>query len=58
MSFTQRYKLSKFVYIEEFESIREAIVREKQLKNCHRQWKIELIESVNPEWIDYTEISI
>jgi putative endonuclease len=29
-----------------------AIAREKQLKNWHRQWKINLIEAVNPHWLD------
>ena len=29
-----------------------AILREKQLKRWHRQWKIGLIESDNPDWHD------
>ena len=56
--FTKRYKLNKLVYIESFERIEEAITREKQLKNWQRQWKIELIESVNPEWTDFSEIIV
>ena len=56
--FTKRYKLNKLVYIETFERIEEAIMREKQLKNWHREWKINLIESVNPEWIDFSEMII
>jgi putative endonuclease len=43
--------------VEHFNDIREAIHREKQLKQWKRQWKIELIETMNKEWIDlYDEI--
>jgi len=56
--FTKRYNLDKLVYYEIHNSIREAIVREKQLKNWHRQWKINLIEEHNPDWDDlYAAIS-
>ena len=53
--FTKQYKLHKLIYIEEFQYVEEAIMREKQLKRWHRQWKINLIESVNPSWIDFAE---
>ena len=48
--FTARHKLKMLVYFEEFQYINDAIAREKQLKNGHRQWKINLIERVNPNW--------
>jgi putative endonuclease len=48
--FTKKYNLHKFVYIEETVNISDAIVREKQLKNWHRMWKINLIEELNPNW--------
>ena len=48
--FTSKYKLKMLVYFEEYQYIEDAIKREKQLKNWHRQWKINLIESVNPKW--------
>ncbi|WP_299555547.1 GIY-YIG nuclease family protein [Seonamhaeicola sp.] len=48
--FAVKYKLKILVYYEEFQFIEDAIKREKQLKNWHRQWKINLIESVNPNW--------
>lgn len=48
--FTAKYKLSQLVYFEEFQYIQDAIRREKQLKNWHRDWKINLIESMNPNW--------
>ena len=50
--FTKKYNITSLVYFELFNSIEDAIRREKQLKNWHRQWKINLIESVNKEWKD------
>ncbi len=55
--FSQKYKLTKLLYYECFESIEEAIRREKQLKNWHRQWKLNLIKLKNPRFKDlYGEI--
>ena len=51
-SFTARYNLHKLVYFEAFDSIVEAIAREKVLKGKNRKFKNALIESVNPEWRD------
>jgi len=53
--FTKKYNLNKLVFYEEFNSINDAIKREKQLKNWHRQWKINLIESNNANWNDLSE---
>jgi putative endonuclease len=53
--FTKRYHLNKLVYVEIFERVDDAINREKKIKNWHRQWKLDKIESVNPEWADLTE---
>ena len=50
--FSKKYKLKILVYFEEFQYINDAIKREKQLKNWHRDWKINLIEKNNPEWIN------
>ena len=50
--FTARYNLTRLVYFEEFQYILDAIAREKQLKNWHRAWKINLIEQDNPNWND------
>jgi len=50
--FTKRYGVKHLVYFEMHEVMNDAIVREKQLKVWHRAWKVRLIESMNPEWID------
>ncbi|WP_417935150.1 hypothetical protein [Flagellimonas taeanensis] len=36
------------MYFEVFSDIDQAIAREKQLKNWHRDWKINLIKEQNP----------
>lgn len=51
-SFTAKYNCSKLVYYEQFDSIEEAIAKEKQLKNWRRTWKINLINQNNPNWED------
>jgi putative endonuclease len=53
--FTKRYNLMKLVYYEVTEDVESAITREKQLKNWHRDWKINLINQFNPEWEDLSE---
>lgn len=50
--FTKKYNLNKLIYYEVTDDIRSAIEREKQLKNWHRDWKINLIEGFNPTWKD------
>ncbi len=50
--FTAKYDVKMLVYYEETPSIEAAITREKQLKNWKRDWKIALIEKLNPEWND------
>ena len=49
-AFTARYNCDKLVYYESFDSIEEAIKREKQIKGWIRIKKIKLIESINPNW--------
>jgi len=51
-SFTARYNVDKLMYYEEYPDARTAIAREKQIKAGSRKKKIELIESINPEWKD------
>ncbi len=50
--FTKQYSVHLLVYFDYFNSIEDAIVREKQLKAWHRQWKINLISKQNPDWND------
>ena len=50
--FTKRYNLDRIVHSEEFANVSDAIKREKQLKNWHRDWKVNLIEENNPDWDD------
>jgi putative endonuclease len=54
-SFTQRYKITALVYIEEFSGPSEAIAREKQIKSWRRDKKIALIETMNPDFRDLAE---
>ena len=50
--FTQQYRVDKLGYFEEYNDIRLAIQREKELKGWNRKKKIALIESINPHWND------
>ena len=50
--FSKRYNLTKLVYYETAYDIRAAIIREKQIKGGSRKKKLELIESINPQWND------
>ena len=53
--FTRKYNITRLVHADEFGDVREAIAREKQIKGWRRDRKIELVESVNPEWDDLAE---
>lgn len=50
--FTAKYNVNKLVWFEKYQYIKDAISREKQLKNWERSWKNELIEKENPKWLD------
>ncbi len=53
--FSKKYHLQRLVYYEGPMEIIEAIAREKNIKNWKRQWKIELIDKLNPSWRDLFE---
>ena len=50
--FTSKYRVKRLVWYRVHDSIVEAIAEEKRLKKYHRQWKINLIEEMNPHWFD------
>ncbi len=50
--FTEQYDVNLLVWYESTESIESAIAYEKKLKRWRREWKIEMIEEQNPEWVD------
>jgi putative endonuclease len=54
-SFSKKYNLTKLVYFEEYTNISDAIKREKQLKNWHRDWKIKMIKQKNNNFKDLLE---
>ena len=55
--FSAKYSLDKLVYYEIYNDEITAIQREKNLKNWKRNWKKDLIETINPTWKDlYDEI--
>ena len=53
--FTARYEMTKLVYFQPLEDMLTALKREKQLKGWRRSKKVNLIESVNPNWTDLTD---
>ncbi|MDK1386881.1 GIY-YIG nuclease family protein [Sinorhizobium sp. 8-89] len=50
--FTSKYGVKTLVWFEEFDLLTAAITREKTMKKWPRQWKLNLIEAMNPEWQD------
>jgi putative endonuclease len=51
--FTKKYGLKILVYCEEHPTAYDAITREKRIKKWNRDWKIQLIEKLNPTWRDW-----
>jgi len=54
--FTKKYGLTRLVWYERFEDIRDAIQRERTMKHWSRAWKVRLIHAMNSEWEDLYEI--
>ena len=50
--YAKRYNINRLVYFEETDEAYAAISREKQIKGWKRRKKLDLIESINPEWKD------
>jgi putative endonuclease len=58
VGFTKRYGVKTLVYYEGFDTAAAAIQREKNIKHWPREWKIDLIVSMNPAWRDlYDDIT-
>ena len=53
--FTAKYNINKLVYYEACESIESCILREKQIKSWSRKAKVDLINTMNPDWHDLSE---
>ena len=53
--FTKKYGVKQLVWYEEHGSIISAIEREKRIKRWHRDWKVNLIQAMNPQWDDLYE---
>jgi putative endonuclease len=57
--FSSKYRITNLVWYEHHQTMEQAIRREKQLKKWNRNWKLELIEKMNPSWRDlHDEIDI
>ncbi len=50
--FTRKYDVTRLVWFEGHESREEAFIGERRMKKWKRQWKIDLIERSNPQWLD------
>ena len=53
--FAARYNVTRLVWYEAYDTMEDAIRREKHLKAWKRAWKIRLIEECNPNWDDLYE---
>jgi putative endonuclease len=56
--FTKKHGVKTLVHLDVFDDVESAIVREKQMKEWKRAWKVELIQKSNPDWRDlYDDIA-
>jgi putative endonuclease len=53
--FTKKYKCKTLVYYEAADNYEGALRREKRLKKWSRKWKLDAINTLNPEWNDLYE---
>lgn len=54
-SFTKEYHVQRLVHVDTFDDPEQAIAYEKRIKRWRRAWKLELIESSNPQWRDLAD---
>jgi len=50
--FTRKYNCRRLVWFETWREVSQAILREKRIKHWRRIWKIDLVEKLNPQWLD------
>ena len=50
--FTKRYSIHQLVWYELHDTMENAVIREKRIKEWKRKWKLDLIEEMNPAWKD------
>ena len=50
--FTKTHDVTHLVWFEQYDNISDAILREKRMKKWNRQWKLRVIEGLNPNWDD------
>ena len=55
--FTKKYRVTNLVYFEQTGDVNAAIAREKQLKGWRREKKDALVEQMNPEWNDLSDLA-
>ena len=53
--FTREYGVKQLVWFEQHATMGSAITREKRIKKWNRAWKLQLIETSNPNWLDLAE---
>jgi putative endonuclease len=53
--FASRYGCNQLVWCEAFDTREEAFLRERQIKDWRRSWKVQLIERTNPDWLDLAD---
>jgi putative endonuclease len=57
--FTKRYGVKTLVWYEQHETREQALIRERQMKRWNREWKLGIIEQMNPGWTDlYESLSV
>jgi putative endonuclease len=57
--FTKKYGVKILVYFEEYESLLQACEREARVKKWKREWKMNKIEALNPNWEDlYDRVNV
>ena len=55
--FTKKYRVTNLVYFEQTGDVNAAIAREKQIKNLSRAKKEALVEQMNPDWNNLSDLA-